>query len=505
LQVLLGIDIGTTHCKVGVFTLEGQALQLVSRPTVATRHPQFPMQVYDPDQMWSNIVAAIQEALAPLAAPAVISVGISSMAESGLLVERSTGRPRSPFMPWFDPCSEPQAAWMKRESDAYERFVHSGLHGSFKLGLAKILWIREHVPEAFQGGDPVWLSAAGWIAYQLTGQFAFDPTLAARTYVFRIDQRDWDEAWIRHLKLPLSIFPEVVASGESMGKVKPELCSLGLSTSTEVVIAGHDHVAAALALGAISPGVVYNSMGTAETLVGTLAERPLTRNDFAAGLSFGIHLASGRYFWMGGQSSSGGSVEWMRALLGQPLLSYEEVLSLLDQVSPEPTGVLYFPYLAGSGAPLPDSKVRAAFIGLAKSHEKQDMLKAVLEGTVYQLEMMKRSAEQLNGDVIERMLVIGGGTKIQPWLKIKANITGCALQLPGIPEASVLGAALASGIGARVFHHAEEAALAVTSVVQQNMTYIYPDTAQQQQYHDLYQRGFFPLQQALRVYFNSNT
>jgi sugar (pentulose or hexulose) kinase len=447
----------------------------------------------------------IQEALAPLHDAIVSSIGISSMAESGLLVERSTGRPRSPFMPWFDPCSEPQAAWMKRESDTYERFVHSGLHGSFKLGLAKILWIREHLPEALEGGDPVWLSAAGWVAHQLTGQFAFDPTLAARTYAYRIDQHGWDEAWIRHLKLPLGLFPEVVASGESMGKVKSELCHLGLSTSTEVVIAGHDHVVAALALGAIAPGVVYNSMGTAETLVGTLVERPLTRDDFAAGLSFGVHLARGRYFWMGGQSSSGGSVEWMRALLGQPLLSYEEVLALLNQVSAEPTGILYFPYLAGSGAPLPDSKVRAALIGLAKSHQKQDMLKAVLEGTVFQLEMMKRSAEQLNGDVIERMLVIGGGTKIHSWLTIKANITGCELQLPGIPEASVLGAALTSGIGARIFQNAEEAAAAVAPVIQQNMTYVSPNKLQHQQYRELYQRGFFPLQQALRTYFNSNT
>jgi len=505
-NVLIGIDIGTTNSKVGVFTEEGRQLAVVSRPTVTLRDERLGIAYYDPEQMWESMYGALREALTPLGDVRVSAIGIASMAESGLVVERATGAPRSPFLPWFDTCSEPQAARIKAESDPFERFRLSGLHGSFKLGLAKLLWIQERVPEALQGGDPAWLSASGWIAYRLTGRMAFDDSLAARTYAYRIDRRAWDVEWIRHFGLPASIFPEAVPGGRPIGVVKPELRALGLDERTQVAIAGHDHVAAALAVGAVRPGAVYDSMGTAETLVGTLQARELTKEDFAAGLSFGVHIAEGKYFWMGGQSSSGGSVEWLRELLGQPQLTYDDVLALSAQASADPTGILYFPYLAGSGAPLPDSRIRASFVGLGKTHGKSDVLKAVLEGTAYQLEMMKRSAERLTGDAIDRLLVVGGGTRNPLWLQVKADITGCELALPGVPEATLLGGALAAGIGAGVYADAEQAVAAAAhgiradGIAERTVT---PDAARHDRYRALYEGGFEPLQAPLRAFFGS--
>jgi sugar (pentulose or hexulose) kinase len=503
-NVLVGIDIGTTNSKVGVFTEDGRQVNVVSRPTETLRNEVLGISYYDPERMWEAMASAMQEALAPLDGAKVRSIGIASMAESGLIVERSTGAPRSPFLPWFDTCSEPQAVMMKRQSDPFERFQASGLHGSFKLGLPKVLWIRDHVPEALEGGDPVWLSASSWIAYRLTGRMAFDYSLAARTYAYRIDRKEWDEDWISSFGLPVSLFPDAVPGGQPIGQALPELRELGLSDETSVAIAGHDHVAAALAVGAIRPGAVYDSMGTAETLVGTLESRALTNNDYAAGLSFGIHIAKGRYFWMGGQSSSGGSVEWLRGLLGDPELSYAQILSLLEQARPGPTRVLYFPYLAGSGAPLPDSNVRASFIGLAKSHGKGDVLKAVLEGTAYQLEAMKRSAEELTGGPIDRLLVVGGGTRNPLWLSVKADITGCELSLPGVPEATLLGAALAAGIGAGVYADAEQAVeAAAAGIAADGITArtVVPDEARREQYRTLYEQGYEPLQAPLRGFF----
>ena len=502
-QVLVGIDIGTTNSKVGVFSTEGRQLAVVSRPTETLRDERLGMSYYDPQKMWESLFSALREALEQVGDVQVRAIGIASMAESGLVVERETGVPRSPFLPWFDTCSEPQAALMKQESDPFERFRRSGLHGSFKLGLAKLLWIRDHVPSALSGGDPVWLSASSWIAYKLTGRMAFDYSLAARTYAYRIDRKEWDAEWIRHFGLPPSLFPEAVPGGSPVGTFKADLDAPGCTGETKVAIAGHDHVAAALAVGAIEPGVVYDSMGTAETLVGTLNSRELTKEDFAAGLSFGVHIAEGRYFWMGGQSSSGGSVEWLRELLGDPVLSYEQVLALSAAAKEGPTGVLYFPYLSGSGAPMPDSGVRASFVGLSKFHGKSDLLKAVLEGTAYQLTFMKRSAENLTGNPIRRLSVVGGGTRNPLWLSVKADISGCELVLPGIPEATLLGGALAAGVGAGVYADAAEAVEAAKRGMAQDgiaTRVIAPDAKRHDQYRTLYEQGFEPLQGPLRSF-----
>src|SRR5690606_8409590 len=132
---------GTTNTKAGVFRTNGETIAVASRPTRSYTHEDG-YAYYDPEEMWSTVAELIREATASLDRSQQIQcIGITSMAESGLLLDRQTGEPRSPFMPWFDTCSQPQSEWIAQQCDKRERFRKSGLHNSFKLGLAKLLWI----------------------------------------------------------------------------------------------------------------------------------------------------------------------------------------------------------------------------------------------------------------------------------------------------------------------------------------------------------------------------
>lgn len=497
---MIGIDIGTTNTKAGVFDVHGKEIAVASKPTHSYTHADG-YAYYDPEEMWAAVAELVRDATATIDASQVACIGITSMAESGLLIDRRTGEVKSPFMPWFDTCSQPQSDWIAERSDKLDRFRKSGLHNSFKLGLAKILWIKERFPEALR--DTVWISAAGYIAYRLSGHMAFDYTLAARTYAFRIDTKQWDADWLRSLDLDATLFPEARPSGEIIGQVHQEAArQTGLFAGVPVAIGGHDHVCAALAVGAIKPGIVYDSMGTAETLVGTFEERKLTEEDFAAGISFGCHIAGGRMFWMGGNSASGGSIEWLRGQLGGTSpLEYAEILSLLDSAkSLLPTGILYYPYLSGSGAPYPDAKAKAAFIGLAKEHGKADLLYAVLEGTAYQLETIRRKAERIAGHAIDTLSVVGGGRRIRQWLQVKADITNCRLELPDINEATMLGAAMAAGIGCGVYGTAEEAAAAIKLERAQTVE---PNASMHRKYQHFFEAGYEQLQEPLRAFYRA--
>lgn len=496
-MLIMGIDIGTTHTKVGVFRADGTTVAVSAKPTVTHEAPEG-YSYYDPEQLWEMIAGAIRETAEQAAEP-IRAIGIASMAESGLLVDRATGKPRSIFMPWFDRCSEPQARQIAREADLYERFRVSGIHGSFKLGLPKLMWLRERDPDAFAGS--AWLSASGYVAYRLTGKMAFDYSLAARTFAFDISAKQWDADWVRNFGIDPAIFPEAHPAGTAIGRVEPGLASgLGLSGEIEVAIAGHDHVASAIAVGAVAPDVVYDSMGTAETLVGTLEERRLGRAEYESGLSFGCHAAPGRLFWMGGQPSSGGSVEWLRGVLGDPQLSYGDILALLDEGTPAPSGILYFPYLAGTSAPMPDAGAKAAFVGLTKDHGRADLIKAVLEGTSYQLQFIREAAERIAGRPIRSLRVVGGGTRNPWWLQAKADILGATLHLPPIEEASLLGAALCAGAGAGVYASMDEAARVSANLVSRRVD---PDESRHRMYRRLYENGFLPLQTPLRACFKS--
>ncbi|MGB8981605.1 MAG: FGGY family carbohydrate kinase, partial [Anaerolineales bacterium] len=173
---ILAIDIGTTHCKAGLFALDGAALKIVTRPMISRRAPTGES-YFDPESLWATASAVIRKAGA--SAGSIAAIGIASMAETGLLLDRRTGVPRSFFVPWFDTAAQSQADLIRRGSDPLERYLKTGLRASFKCSLAKVLWLRARDQSLLEGA--IWLSAADYIAYRLTGKFGTDPSLAGYT------------------------------------------------------------------------------------------------------------------------------------------------------------------------------------------------------------------------------------------------------------------------------------------------------------------------------------
>lgn len=494
-MALLGIDIGTTHCKAGFFKENGSVIKIAVRPT-NTHFNQQGEPFFSPDEIWGNIASCLQEILLGCEEK-VSAIGITSMAETGLLLDRQTGRPRTNFIPWFSRCAEAEAEEISKEDSPFLRFQKSGLHNSYKYGLAKILQMKKQDENILEGA--VWLSASDYIAFRLTGNFATDYSLAARTFAFRIDQLTWDQPWIKHFDLPDQLFPEALPSGSKMGVTQTEeLAELGISPGIPVTIAGHDHLVAALAVGAINPGIVFDSIGTAETMVGAFEKKQLTEMDYASGMTFGCHIVRDRFFWMGGISASGGSIEWFRGQFADQKMSYEEIMSLSSNVKAGPSRILYYPYLSGSGSPQPGPFARGAFIGLKTSHQRKDLLKAMMEGTAYELESIRRSAERISGHPINQMISVGGGTKNKYWLQIKADITNCHLTIPEINEATLLGAAITAGIGTGVYKSEEEAVSAVQFIHSKE---IVPNQVYHQEYKCLYEEGYMGLQEPLRNFY----
>ncbi len=487
--MLLGIDVGTTHCKAGLFETDGTVVKIATRPTLTRRAPEG-FSYYEPEELWQTVAAAIREVTPGASGRPIAAVGIASMAETGLLVDRKAGAARSVVVPWFDSAAEPQADFINRQSDPLERFSCTGIRATFKCSLAKLLWLREREPNITEGA--VWLCAADYVAYRLTGQLATDYSLAGRTYAFRIDDRRWDEEWLRGFGLDAELFPPARASGAPAGKIESEGC--GLAPGTPVAVAGHDHVCAALAMGVIEPGRVLNSLGTAESLVGVLQEFKLAEQEFQSGLVFGCHAVEGQYYWMGGASSSGGSVEWLRGILGDLPLSYDELLALLERAKDMPTGILYYPYLLGNVPGRHGIHARAAFIGLAESHGRADVLKAVLEGTAYEMETVRRVAEAVTGLHIDCIMAAGGGTRLRPWLQIRADVSGCCLKVSPVSEATLLGAALCAGIGSGVYANAQEATAALAERIS---VVIQPDAERHQIYQNLYETQYLTFQTPL--------
>ena len=490
-MALLGIDVGTTHCKAGLFTMDGAAITISSRKT-PTHYTPKGHAYFDPEELWQTVAGVIQTVTAA-SSHSVAAIGIASMAETGLLLDRNKGNPRSNMIPWFDTAAQPQATRLADSIDLLDLYLIAGLRVNYKCSLAKILWLRDHDPDSLQ--DAIWLSAADTVAFRLTQAFGTDYSLAGRTCAFNIGQKRWDEHWLGKWDITTDLFPTPRPSGTPVGKTTADWQHLGLPPGIPVAISGHDHVCGAVAAGAVTPGLIFDSMGTAEGLVGAFPERPLTEADFRAGLSIGCHAASGKHYWMGGLSTSGGAIEWLRSLLNTTPLTYEEILGLLETTDNQPTGLLFFPYLLGSASPHSDPMVRGAFVGLRNDHTRADLVKAVLEGTAYEIEVVRRAGEKMAGQPMEAFIVAGGGTRNPFWLQIKADVSGCKIQVSSEPETTLLGAAVLAGIGAGLYANQAEA---LTAIAGSTRTTVYPDEKRHQTYRTLFESGYLRLQEPLR-------
>ncbi|OGO34121.1 MAG: hypothetical protein A2W35_14825, partial [Chloroflexi bacterium RBG_16_57_11] len=391
-----------------------------------------------------------------------------------------------------------QAEGLRQRLDVQGRFCRTGLRPAYKYSLPKILWLKEQAPSLLDGA--VWLGAADYIVYRLCGAFATDYSLAGRTYAFCIDSKKWDVEALDLLGATEDLFPTAFPSGTTSGYAAPGYEALGLLPGTPVAIAGHDHICALFAaevLGGMHETPVFDSIGTAESLTGVIPARPLGEADFQSGFAYGIYSRPDCFYWLGGLSASGGTIEWLRAILGEPPLSYAELDALLDSRPDVPTGIVYFPYLAGSGSPHSDSRVRAAFTGLSASHTRADLYRAVLEGTALETEFMRRAAERVTGAPIERILASGGGTRNRRWMQIKADVFGCPLDVLAQKEATLLGAALLAGLGCGVYPTLQSAVARLGGC---GLERFEPDADRHAGYEDLYARGYLPLQDALREF-----
>jgi xylulokinase len=62
------------------------------------------------------------------------------------------------------------------------------------------------------------------------------------------------------------------------------------------------------------------------------------------------------------------------------------------------------------------------------------------------------------GVEVQRVRILGGPTRSELWNQIQADIYGTSVQTLKVPDATVLGAAILSGVGAGVFKSIEEGA-----------------------------------------------
>lgn len=193
-------------------------------------------------------------------------------------------------------------------------------------------------------------------------------------------------------------------------------------------------------------GVVAVTIGTSGA-IRAVTDRPTTD---PKGRIFCYALTEDHWV-IGGPVNNGGVIlRWVRDELGAAetetaarlgIDPYEVLTKIASQVKPGSDGLLFHPYLAGERAPLWDANARGSFFGLGLHHKKEHMIRAALEGVLFNLYSVLLALTELTGKP-KRIQATGGFARSAVWRQMMADIFDQEVHIPESYESSCLGAAV---------------------------------------------------------------
>ena len=496
-RFLLGIDVGTTGGKVGLFSFVGERIAL-SRDGYNTRHPQQGYAEQDPCEWWSVIKAGIQTVIkqSGIVAQQIAAIGVDSHVPT-LLALNKQGDVLYPALIWADSRAIAESEWIQQQITDDE-FIHICGNTCTPNYLApKIKWFQTHEPRAFNE-TYVFLQANSYINYKLTGTFAMDLSMSELTLLVDKHTGNWSQELCAKLDIPMEKLPEMKQSMEILGSVSREAAQeTTLAEGTPVIAGGHDTAMSVLTLNIVNPGQAFLDIGHA-TNPGVCLAEPKS----CSICNLYHHVLPNRWLLQAYVGTTGAALRWFKKTLGETEANAAEMIksdpyTLLSEVKaaeakPGSSGLLFLPYLAGvQNAP----EVRGILVGLSTSTSKADIIRSLLEGCAFAVRRNMELVEKASELEILEWYTTGGGSKSDLWCQIHADITGKHVLVPRGRDGAVLGSALLAGIGTGV----SPKDLDIQRIVPIERTYT-PNTQNRDIYNQSYER-FCQAYENLRNYY----
>jgi len=456
---LMGIDVGTSGCKVVAFTEDGAVLAQAGEE-YPLHSPQPGWYELDPEHVWDCVCRCLRAVNAELRRDPVSALAISSQGEAMIPISRA-GKVLANSPISSDQRNRKQAAALEALLGAQQIFHITGQPISTIYTLPKILWWREHMPQLLQRAWKI-LCYVDFVAFRLGAMPAIDHSMAARTLAFDVQRLDWSQTMLEATGIRREQLAQPVPSGTVIGRVAGGLAAeLGFQRQAQVVSGGHDQPAGALGAGILEPGKAMLSIGTTEALV-AVVEGPRAEM-LDSHISCYPHAAPGHFIALCGNQTGGRLLRWYRDELGaaeraEAARQGRDVYDVIvEQIEDKPGELLLLPYFVGSGTLYEDASATGLLLGLTFNSQRKDIVRAILEGLTYEVALNLAHLREIAID-LRALTAVGGGARSPRWMQIKADITGIPVTVLHTSEAASLGVAMLAGWATGVYSSLPEAA-----------------------------------------------
>jgi len=412
----------------------------------------------DPHDWWRACTIAVQKVLGPSekSAADVACIGLSGQMHGAVLLD-SNDKVLRPALIWCDQRTASQCDAISKLLGA-SRLIELTCNPALpNFTLTKLLWVRDNEP-AIWGRFARLLLPKDYVRFRLTGVHAIDVAEASGTLMLDVAHRCWSKEVLSATGIDERSLPKLYESPELCAQISAEGASAtGLRAGTPVVAGAGDQAAGAVGMGIVRPGSVSATIGTSG-VVFAATDRPAL--DPLGRLHTFCHAIPGRWHVMGVTQAAGLSLRWFRDRFGVRETGGRDAYELLCEEAASATagadGVLWLPYLMGERTPHLDPHARAALVGLAASHGRPEVIRAILEGVAFSLRDTLTIFSEMKVPV-KQIRLGGGGARSKLWSQIQADVYGQAVELVEGEEGAAYGAALLAGVGAGVWHTVDAA------------------------------------------------
>ncbi len=461
---LLGIDVGTGGTRALVIDEQGHIVASATSEHVPFASPQTGWAEQDPRDWWRATGEAARAAIAKAGgADRIAAVGFSGQMHGSSMLDAS-GEVVRPALLWCDQRTDAECREITERIGA-ARLIELTLNPALTgFTLPKLLWVRKHEPDKWKAVRSV-LLPKDYVRFRLTGDKATDVADASGTLLFDVANRVWSGTMLDEMGIDASLMPRSYESPDVTGQVSREGAeATGLKAGTPVVAGGGDQAAGAVGMGIVRPGAVSATIGTSG-VVFAATDRPAL--DPGGRVHTFCHAVPGRWHVMGVTQGAGLSLRWLRDQFGAGQDDgrdpYDRMTEEAAKAPAGSDGVIWAPYLMGERTPHLDPHARAALVGLAASHTRGHVVRAVLEGVAFSL----KDSFTIFGEMkvpLSSVRLGGGGARSPLWRQIQTDVYGYPAEIVEAEEGAAYGAALLAGVGGGVWKTVEDACDAVVRV-----------------------------------------
>lgn len=416
--------------------------------------------------------------------------------------------PLYPALTWSDTRAQELGPYPDEARTDFYSITGSADH--FASGIQKLRWFQARQPDIYRKTAKM-LQCKDYLAYKLTGRMYTDYSDASCTCAFDLQKRQWSSEVLNRFHIAASKLPDAVASNTIVGTISDRAAAeTGLLAGTPVVIGGQDFVCSALGAGCVHPGDVYLSLGSS-SWIAACTQKPILDQDCT--MSNQIYPVPGTYLSMANLQGIGTVFKWLRNGIlryAEPetkdvepyrnVYPYTGLGKRIAMSPPGANGLLFLPYLL-EGAPNCPPWSSAAYIGLNWRHTQEDLLRAALEGVVFDLRFYLDRIHSVCGKTAPFLTIVGNAAHESEWLSLIADILGLPVKnttLSGTPDP--VGAAIIACNALGLYDDFDRAQQFWS--VQHTF---FPDTARHAYYNELYsvflqsRRQLSPIQKQLHA------